>query len=160
MGLKRRLYYAVNSDLRYIIRKYYYLPIDIFEKITRKRHPLVPPKGLIFTGRGNYIVQGEQFLEYFKKYCGLQPNHKVLDVGCGVGRMAIPLVSYLNTEGTYDGFDIVKKGIRWCNTHFRKQHPNFRFHYVDIYNKLYNAKGETQAEDFKFPFNDESFDFV
>ena len=42
---------------------------------------------------------------------GLKPEHRVLDIGCGVGRVALPLTRYL-TSGTYDGFDIVKRWIR------------------------------------------------
>ena len=39
----------------------------------------------------------------------LSPDHRVLDIGCGTGRMAIPLTSFLSKKGSYEGFDIVRR---------------------------------------------------
>ncbi len=40
------------------------------------------------------------------------------------------------------------------------RHPNFEFEAVDLYNKRYNPEGKTKAADFRFPFDDDSFDFA
>ena len=40
-----------------------------------------------------------------------QPGERVLDIGCGIGRMARPLTPYLTPPGAYDGFDINADGI-------------------------------------------------
>ncbi len=92
--------------------------------------------------------------------CGLQPDEAVLDVGCGSGRMALPLTGYLNSEGRYAGFDISQKAIAWCQEHITSAHPNFQFEVSDIYNSLYNPKGKYQSLDFRFPYPDASFDVV
>ena len=42
---------------------------------------------------------------------GLRPEHKLLDIGCGVGRASRTLVPYLH-PGNYTGIDISKKALR------------------------------------------------
>jgi SAM-dependent methyltransferase len=91
---------------------------------------------------------------------GLAPSHRVLEVGCGVGRMARPLTRHLKNGGNYDGIDISAEKIRYCQEKFERRYSNFHFHHADIYNKFYNPLGEQQALKYRFPFGDETFDFV
>ena len=158
--MKRFIYYLLPVRLRYFFRRLYFLPIDLYESLTGKRPESIPPRGKIFIGYGDYIKVGERYLEHFKTLGGLLPDHAVLDIGCGIGRMAVPLTKYLSTNGTYDGFDIVKNGIDWCKNHISSKYPNFRFHYVGLYNQLYNTTDKTDAANFKFPFEYHTFDFV
>lgn len=136
---------------------------DIFNKLLGKNDPLIPPTRLMFDGpRSNHEFKknGAVFLGYFKDLCGLKPDDKFLDVGCGIGRKAIPLTKYLSENGSYEGFDIDEVGIDWCKKNISTKHPNFHFTRVDVYNKYYNPSGKHLAEKFIFPFEDESFDFV
>jgi SAM-dependent methyltransferase len=94
------------------------------------------------------------------KDAGLKPNHRVLDVGCGIGRVAIPLTKYLSKSGSYEGFDIVAHGIKWCSENITRRHRNFRFQLTDIYNKAYNPNGRLKPMDFQFPYDNGTFDFV
>src|SRR6516162_4477530 len=105
---------------------------------------LVPPEELYYKGDGDFAWVGNEFLGFFRELGKLQPHEKVLDVGCGVGRMAVPLTGYLNAQGSYDGFDIAKPGIDWCRDKITPRFPNFRFHLVDLYNKFYNPRGTMQ----------------
>ena len=155
--LKRKLYYALPASLRPVVRKLYYLPHDLFHK---KGEDLIPPKGNIFVGSGDFKEQGERFLKHFKEWTHLQPNHCILDVGCGIGRMAVPLLDYLNEDGSYYGFDIVPEGIEWCQKNISKRNANFHFELADIYNPLYNVKSTVQSTDFVFPYEDGQFDFI
>ena len=158
--MKRFLYYFLPVPIRLFARRLYFLPIDTFDCIFGKRPDGVPPRGKIFIGHGDYIKQGEKFLSYFQELAGLQPNHAVLDVGCGIGRMAVPLTKYLDKNGSYDGFDIVKSGIDWCKKHISSRHPNFRFQYTGLYNQLYNTSDKVDASNFRFPYDGGKFDFV
>ncbi len=158
--MKRLIYYILPVKLRYIIRRLYFLPIDVYEKIAGIRPKGIPPRGRIFIGHGDYITQGIKFLNYFKELAGLKPNHVVLDAGCGIGRMAIPLTTYLNNTGSYHGFDIVKSGIDWCEKNIATTYPNFHFHHVNLYNKLYNTKSGEDGRKFVFPFENQMFDFA
>jgi SAM-dependent methyltransferase len=74
--------------------------------------------------------------------------------------MAVPLTRYLSKAGSYEGFDIVPKGIEWCSKHITPRYPNFKFSVADIYSKHYNHQGRFHAADYKFPYPDSSFDFV
>ena len=154
----RKLYYSFPVSLRLIVRKLYFMPADFSDWIKGKRHPMVPPRGMIFTGPGDYLKTGNNFLKYFIELAALAPEQKVLDVGSGIGRMAVPLTGYLTT-GEYEGFDIMKEGIDWCNKHITVRHPNFRFKHVALQNDLYSMDGNT-ANDFRFPYPDDHFDFV
>jgi ubiquinone/menaquinone biosynthesis C-methylase UbiE len=158
--MKRFLYYLLPTSLRLFARRLYFLPIDTFDYITGKRPEGVPPRGKIFIGHGDYVKVGERYLTNFKEFCGLKPDHVVLDIGCGIGRMAVPLTHYLNEKGSYDGFDIVKSGIDWCNKHIATKYPNFRFQYTGLYNQLYNTSDKVDASNFIFPYPDAKFDFV
>jgi len=159
----------VYLPLKHVIRKLYYQPAvrSIFffpERLLRTavgaRDPMIPPKSKIFIGPGDFTAIGLEFLRHFIGIGGLEPNERVLDVGCGIGRMAIPLTRYLGAEGSYEGFDIVDEGIEWCQTQITPRFPRFRFTVADVYNGLYRPDGRFQARDYVFPYPAESFDFV
>lgn len=156
----RKIYYSLNSDLRLLFRRLWFLPADVWESFSKDKNPLIPPKGLIFTGRGDYVNQGEAFFKIFRRYCQLEPTHTILDIGSGVGRMAISLIGFLSPTGEYYGLDIVKSGIKWCTKSITKRFPNFKFIHADIYNDLYNDKGKLNATNYRFPFDDKKFDFI
>lgn len=157
---KRRLYYALPPSLRFFIRRLYYLPSDTLDAVRGHRDPLVPPRGMIFIGPGDYKKIGHHYLQVFREKCALKPNHHVLDVGCGIGRIAGPLTTYISHEGSYDGFDIVASGIEWCQKNIQARFPNFKFLYTPLKNDLYNLNTSQAAQSFKFPYPDGQFDLV
>jgi SAM-dependent methyltransferase len=120
---------------------------------------LVPPRRLDFVGHSDFVGTGEEFLAHFAAIGGLKPTERVLDIGCGIGRMARPLTTYLTPPGSYDGFDINGEGIAWCRRRYRA-HPHFTFQTVDLYNRRYNPAGTQSADRFDFPYADASVDFA
>lgn len=128
--------------------------------ISEKELELIPPESMIFIGLGDFKQIGDHFFRLFVEYGYLKPEHLVLDIGCGLGRMARPLTQYLKNGGEYWGIDIVKDAINWCNQEYSPRYPNFHFQVSDIYNKVYNPLGQDQAAEYKLPYEDESFDFV
>lgn len=158
--MKRALFYSIPASLRPLARRLWFLPADTLDLLLNRRPDCVPPRGMIFVGHGDYMKQGEKFLGFFKDFGRLQPDHHVLDVGCGIGRMAVPLSGYLGKEGSYDGFDVVISGINWCRKHISSRHPNFRFQHISLHNSLYNTATQAYASSFVFPYDDEVFDFV
>jgi ubiquinone/menaquinone biosynthesis C-methylase UbiE len=158
--VKNRLVTLIPPFLKPTLKKLYYLPIDVIDRLRRDKDSMIPPKSMTFVGSGDFKKIGEEFKKYFIDLANLQPSDRVLDVGCGIGRMAIPLTEYISKEGEYWGFDIVKKGIDWCQSHISLRFSNFSFQHSDVYNKHYNPKGKIQAQNFQFPFDDEFFDFI
>jgi len=137
-----------------------YAPGDLIDWATGNTDPLVPPRRKIFIGGPEFRAIGDEFFRYFQEYGEIRPQHRILDIGCGIGRMARPFVSFLERgKGTYDGFDIDDGGIRWCVAHYH-QFPHFRFQRADIYNKFYNPSGTVRADAYTFPYGDASFDFA
>lgn len=90
---------------------------------------------------------------------GLKPTDRVLEIGCGLGRVALPLGEYL-TSGTYDGIDILEGEIEWAKRHITSRFSTFRFHHADLYNRYYNVYAQTRAADYRFPFDSDSFDWI
>lgn len=159
----RNIWYSLSSNQRFFIRRLYYLPKDTLDKISGTRHKYVPPRGYIYTGSPasakDYVAQGNQQIGLLEKYANLKPNSAVLDIGSGIGRTAIALTDFLNNEGKYEGFDVVERGVDWCNTRIAKEHKNFNFKYVPLFNDLYNT-ATLKATEFTFPYNDNSIDLA
>ena len=134
---------------------------DRLSSLVGKGQALVPPQKLTdLVGGGDFASVGNEFLRYFVELGGLQPHHRVLDVGCGCGRMAVPLMKHLSAAGAYEGFDIMGVCIDWSRRHIAAQDPRFHFQKADVYNSYYNPGGRYQSAEYRFPFPDAHFDFV
>jgi ubiquinone/menaquinone biosynthesis C-methylase UbiE len=129
----------------------------------RSKRELLPPQDLLIniaSNPDNFRVIGAEFFRYFVELCRLQPDERVLDVGCGIGRMAVPLTRYLSNKGSYEGFDVCKSDIQWCKSNITPRYKRFRFQTADIRNTWYNPSGSTEAAHYTFPFGANTFDFA
>jgi SAM-dependent methyltransferase len=133
--------------------------LDLKDRLGGRADRLVPPRRLDFVGHSDFVATGDEFLGHFVELGGLQPHEHVLDVGCGIGRIARPLAGHLSAEGSYDGFDVNREGIGWCRRRYAR-HANFHFQVADLYNRRYNPRGAHAAAEYRFPYQDASFEFV
>ena len=147
-SLKHIVPLAIRTRLKWLG----YAMHDIIDPI---KTPRVPPRRRTFIGGGGFESVGEDFLKTLQRH-GLNPKMDVLDVGCGQGRMARPLVGKLD-QGSYTGFDIVEDGVDWCRDQYADI-DNFIFLHADVFNERYNAAGSTAASNYVFPFDNDRFD--
>jgi SAM-dependent methyltransferase len=155
----RKLYYRLTPSQRLLARRIAFFPVDVIETIIGLRDRNIPPRGMIFTGTGDFRKAGQRYLELFINHGGLKSDHRVLDVGSGIGRMALALTTFLSEKGHYEGFDIVPLGVKWCQKNISNRFPLFNFKLIQLKNDLYSLKGQ-EAESFTFPYPDQEFDFV
>jgi ubiquinone/menaquinone biosynthesis C-methylase UbiE len=134
---------------------------DTADLVLGRRDRLTPPRRLAFVGDSDFQSTGEEFLSHFRDLASLSPSDRVLDIGCGIGRMARVLARELAPpSGSYDGFDIVRGGISWCQKHYRHTPVPFRFQHVDLHHRQYNPGGAHPPERFTFPYPAASFDLA
>ena len=119
----------------------------------------MPPRRLQYVGRGDFEMIGVHWRDRLIRDHRLDGGTDVLDIGCGVGRIAVALIPVLE-EGTYEGFDIVPAAIGWCDREITSRHPRFGFTLADVRNRQYNADGLVAADRYEFPYDDERFDLA
>ncbi|MGH6859375.1 MAG: class I SAM-dependent methyltransferase [Phyllobacterium sp.] len=133
----------------------------LMECVLKNRFLPCPDPDSIFVGDGNFQAVGAEFLGHFIRKGGLRKTSRVLDIGCGIGRMAVPLTQYLDvSNGRYCGIDPVAGGINWCQQKISSVYPNFEFRHVDIAHNLYNPKGAIDGLELSLPYEDRQFDFI
>lgn len=81
---------------------------------------------------------------------------RILDVGCGNGRLAFGL---LEEEVEYHGFEIVRAAFDFCQEAFA-EYPHLLFAYQDVFNARYNKGGTLKPGEVVLPYPDGSFDRV
>jgi ubiquinone/menaquinone biosynthesis C-methylase UbiE len=167
MSLKQSLTCMVKcvlpGPIRYRILTVYYFMVDKIDFVLGRCEPFTPSRGLLRIATSpntDFKESGQAFLRFLIDRCELKPHEKVLDVGCGVGRIAAALTGFLNSEGRYEGFDIVQKEIDWCEKNISSSYHNVRFRLANVYNLTYNPKGTMLASEYRFPFGDGLFDLV
>jgi SAM-dependent methyltransferase len=154
----RRIYYKVPFRLRMGVGRVVFFPIDALARM-RGGKPR-PPSIHKLVGQGDFEAIGAATVSQLIEVGGLRPDHSFLDIGCGIGRIALPLASYLLPSTPYAGFDIVPEFIDWCRENISGRHPNFRFELVDIANSEYNRGGQFDAASFRFAYPDDTFAFA
>lgn len=131
----------------------------IADGILKNRFLPEPDPESVFVGDGDYRAIGSEFLRHFVRIGGLKATDRVLDIGSGIGRMALPLTQYLDEGASYDGLDPVAEGVDWCTRVITPFYPNFRFARLDVAHPIYNPKGRLKGSEMALPFPDASMDF-
>jgi ubiquinone/menaquinone biosynthesis C-methylase UbiE len=125
----------------------------------------VPPESLRvwvgpFSDAELFARSGEQTLNEIVRLCGLAPDARMLEIGCGCGRLSRAFAAYLNPQGRYEGFDVARVLIEWCQQQLEPQLPNFHFSWVNVRAGGHNPQGAVSGAAFRFPFSDDSFDLA
>lgn len=107
----------------------------------------LPPPRLRAGGRAwhddaFYRSVTRQDVERLAVHAGLDPRSRVLDLGCGSGRLALGLIERFGGRGSYLGIDVRRDCIDWAREHIQARHGSFRFMRVDAPNQRYNPTGK------------------
>ncbi|MHC4272600.1 MAG: class I SAM-dependent methyltransferase [Planctomycetota bacterium] len=95
------------------------------------------------------------------KHCGLSPADRVLDLGCGAGRLPLGILDVVGTVRGYEGIDVDRHAIEWCRCWIAEDYPEFRFTRLDVHNDRYNPAGSIRLDGrFRFDFPDNHFDVI
>ncbi len=122
----------------------------------------IPLELLTRTGANpdNFEIFGRLHLEELERWTPIEPDHRILELGCGIGREALLLTEVLSSRGSYHGVDLDLPSIRWCEQTITPLFPNFRFHHANVRSAQYNPRAFRQAESYEFPVADGSMDRV
>lgn len=134
--------------------------LDFGQGLGKGRAWFVPPRRLGYVGGGNYLWVAEVFRDLFVRYGGLDEETDVLDIGCGNGRMALAVLGVMGERGRYEGFDVIPDGIEWCERTVAPHFPRARFQVADLHSDRYNLNGGSPAANYRFPYDDGSFDLA
>ena len=122
----------------------------------------IPVDLAVLTGGGPETWEGisAAHMAAYARYTPLRTGSDVLEVGCGVGRDAIPLVPVLGERGSYLGVDVSGRSIEWCQQNITRRHANFRFHHLDIHSEFYNPQGTCSATEVTLPVASATIDTI
>jgi SAM-dependent methyltransferase len=125
----------------------------------------IPTRRLRFGGENfardeDFVRSSEREAERLVHEFGLSPETRLLDVGCGPGRLPIGILRRVGEIAAYEGVDVDPAAVRWCRRHIEGEHATFRFRLLDVANSRYNPGGGADAAASRLPFEDASFDIV
>ena len=154
-GLKGKLKALVPRRVKYT------LLADVIELALARTHLLdggdEPPSFMDYSG-GGFVPIGNHLVQLMTARAGLADGMVVVDIGCGIGRMAVAMSKRLRNI-SYIGFDVVNYGILWCRKRFSAL-PGYRFVHANIFNTFYNPRGSEAGSSYRFPASDSTADFV
>jgi SAM-dependent methyltransferase len=115
---------------------------------------------LLTGGPDTFDTLARQHLHNVNVACGLRPGQRVLEIGCGIGRDAIPFTDVLGRDGRYIGIDVIADSIQWCTDNISRRHPNSTFVHQDIQDDLHNPSGTVALREVRLPVADRWADLV
>ena len=107
-----------------------------------------------------FLQSGRETMDLARRLIGLQPADRVLDIGCGCGRIAVHLAEFLAPDGSYAGFDIDAECIEWCQSNIEGRDTRFHFTHLDVWSASYNPAGTLRPDRVTLPYPRASFDRV
>lgn len=125
--------------------------------------PPIPPAKLRFMAESDteFISLGDVLVRNMAEHAGLSPTSRVVDVGCGYGRVAHALLRRPGFEGTYVGMDILDRQIRWCAENLAPcGGGRFAFRFLDVQNGRYNPTGAIAPDEVDLGVPDGEADVV
>ncbi len=128
--------------------------LDARDRARGYADPLLPPRRLRGrAGPSDFEATGRELARVIRELGAVGPSSRVLDVGCGAGRLARELVGVLRPPGTYVGFDVDPEVVAWCRRAYAR-HVHATFVHADLANGFYAPDGSGDAAGYRFPVED------
>ena len=96
--------------------------------------------GAHFRSDSAFVASAVAEVGRLEETIGLSPSSRLLDWGCGAGRLAVGIVERMGRVDRYHGVDIQKHLVDWAERHLGDR-PGFTFIHVDLANARYNPGG-------------------
>lgn len=113
------------------------------------------------TGRlDNFRAVSDAHIDVLRRFGGLAGASDVVEIGCGVGRDAIPLTGILPPAGSYLGIDVMRPSIDWAQAHISTEAPHFEFVHFDVADAQHNPGGGREMTGYVIPREANSIDLV
>jgi SAM-dependent methyltransferase len=103
----------------------------------------------------DFVAKGVRDAKLLRQRAGLGRRKRVLDWGCGAGRLAIGIKHLIGDVADYHGVDVQPDLIGWAQANLADEH--YRFTLVDARNARYNPDG---VASFDIPADDGSVDVL
>ncbi len=125
-------------------------------------HGFQIPRNLAWrTGRLDRFREiSDEHIDNLKRFAGLDAARNVVEIGCGVGRDAIPLTTILPENGSYLGIDIIKPSIDWAAENISSRARHFKFAHFDVADAQHNPGGTTSMASHRILRDDGTQDLV
>lgn len=90
---------------------------------------------------------------------GLKPNHDVIEIGPGAGRLSVALARYLMPIGRLQAFDVDENAIQFCRENISAMYPSSHFEKLDVRNGIYNLNSNNEVSEGLIPIENSSQNF-
>jgi cyclopropane fatty-acyl-phospholipid synthase-like methyltransferase len=110
----------------------------------KKTPAVLPPSkyrmgGAHFKNDAAFIKTAVRDVKRLERSAGLTTQSRLLDWGCGAGRLAVGVREHLGRVADYHGVDVQPELVDWANENLAG--PGYRFTCVDVSNERYNPDG-------------------
>lgn len=123
--------------------------------------PLPPaalrPGGPALQDDDRYLRFATESVEQLRRLVTLSSRTRLLDLGCGPGRLLIGLLREHVEFASYLGVDVDPAAVEWAGANLQARRPRIAFERVDVLNERYNRDGTSAV---RLPVADRSRDVV
>jgi cyclopropane fatty-acyl-phospholipid synthase-like methyltransferase len=104
-----------------------------------------------------YVSSAVRNARMLQAECGIGPDSRILDIGCGQGRLLNGLVHCFGHIRRYVGIDVHESSILWLQENIAPIVPFAEFRHVPVRNERYNPAGWRDSLDIDLT---EAFDCI